>query len=157
MNRWTRSYERELVCGRCGSVMAQLSVGLFQHPRLRSARGDDVTPVGGWLYYQAQEQLETARILVTAGDVGEGADREDRLDVDGALGDRDRLRVQRERIAHAQARFDYLKRTAGELSYELDCPGCRGRYLRTLPALLIDVRAADSDRVVLERQPQDAA
>lgn len=134
--RLLRGYERELVCGRCRNVIAQVSVGLFKRPHITSARGHEITPVGGWLYYQALRQLETDRTTVVAPEFAE---------------------LQRDRLASMQARHDYLRRGAGELTYDFECPDCRASYLRTLPALLSEVRAAPTGRVLLARQPQDVA
>ena len=117
-------------------MIAQVAVGLFQRPKIRSVTGFDVAPVGGWLYYQALQELETARITRPSGELAA---------------------LQAERLAGAEQRADYLRRSAGELTYLLDCRDCRAAYLRSLPALLAEVRAADTGRVVLARQPQDVA
>jgi hypothetical protein len=46
-SRLFRRYERELVCGRCRSVMAWVRLGLWSLMRIRDVSGAEVTPLGG--------------------------------------------------------------------------------------------------------------
>ena len=134
MRRLARRYEREFTCGACRDVIARISVSLMSRPRIESVRGDFLTPVGGWLLQAARQQAERARRAGVAADL---------------------VPFHEDELRRLRARTTYLERGAGELSYELACPGCQCTYLRTLPALMAEVRASDTGRVTLVRQPQD--
>ncbi|MDQ1703246.1 MAG: hypothetical protein QOF57_2498 [Frankiaceae bacterium] len=129
-----RRYERELVCGRCRNVLAQVSLGLWSRLHIVSTRGVEITPVGGWLLHHARQRVATLR--------AEQVEEELRSFHDDEL-------------AQAEQRLAYLLRGAGEIHYELDCSECAASYLRSLPALVAEIRAAQTGRVTLDRQLQD--
>ena len=54
-----------------------------------------------------------------------------------------------EAVRAAERDVAYLRREAGELTYELSCGSCGARYERSLPDLVHLVRHAGSDRVPL--------
>ena len=136
VRRLLRRYERELVCGRCRNVIAQVAVGLFTGPRLLSPHAFEILPVGGWALHQAHQRLTSLRTAEVADEVRQFHDDE---------------------VSQAQRRLAYLEAHAGEIYYELPCADCAASYLRSAPALLADVRRADSGRVILGRQGQDIA
>jgi hypothetical protein len=128
--RLVRRYERELVCVRCRSVMAWVRLGLWSLMRIRDTAGAEVSPLGGGTAIRvAETRLADAEAAEAAG-----------LPV--AL---DPYRG----VAASRRDLDYVRRVAGEVVYELACPSCRARYLRSLPDLTAAVRRADSGRVVM--------
>lgn len=120
-----RGYDRELVCGQCRSVMAWIRLGLWRLMRIRDVHGVEVTPLGGEV---------AVRVVRTRLADAEAASADPNFDLD----------------VHALHRdLDYLRAAAGEVMYELECPTCRARYWRSLPALAAAVRAAPAGRVTL--------
>lgn len=125
-----RRYERELVCGRCRSVMAWVRLTPFALVQIRDTRRLPVTPLGGAL---AQRILETRLADALAAD---------------ARGDVSALDPYRGVRASTRA-LAYLRQEAGEVIYELACPSCRALYLRSLPDLASAVRRSPVGRVAL--------
>ncbi|WP_028924555.1 hypothetical protein [Pseudonocardia acaciae] len=126
-----RSYQRELVCARCGSVVAWVQLRPFRQPEVRHISGPDVIPMGESLARAvAQTRLSTAqdtgRDPLFAGDP----------ELDGAI----------ERTRHE---LEYLNGQGGEPVYELLCTGCGSQHLRSMPHLSWMVRRAPTGRVPL--------
>jgi hypothetical protein len=128
--QWFRRYERELVCARCRSVMAWVRLGLWSLMHIRDGAGAEVTPLGGGTAIRlAQTRLADAEAADAAG-LPQAQD-------------------QYRGVAASRRELEYVRRVAGEVVYELSCPSCQARYVRSLPDLTAAVRRADSSRVVL--------
>ena len=128
--RLFRRYERELVCARCRSVMAWVRLGLWSLMRIRDPSGAEVTPLGGGTAIRlAETRLADAQAA----------------DAVGVPLAQDQYRG----VAASRRELEYVRRQAGEVVYEVRCPSCRARYVRSLPDLTAAVRGADSGRVVL--------
>ena len=125
-----RRYERELVCGRCRAVLAWVRLRPVALMHVRDITGAEVTPLG----------CRTA-LGITERRLGQAR-------ADGAAG-RARALDEYDGIAACEREMAYLRREAGEVMFELRCPACRARYVRSLPDLASAVRRADGSRVEL--------
>lgn len=66
-----------------------------------------------------------------------------------ALGDTGSDQVATDKVRAAQSHVDYLRREAGELTYDLTCPGCGRIYMRTSPAVAHGAKEAEGGRATL--------
>src|SRR4051812_31288907 len=132
--RLGRMRQQDLVCGRCANHLAQVTLGRFTRPHLVGADGFEVFPSGGWLLFQARQELETAQITRVSPE--HAAEHRAHLDSVGK-------------------RLEFLESCHSEPYYEFACPRCHASYLRTVPMLVADLRGSDNGRVALTRQPQD--
>jgi hypothetical protein len=128
--RLLRRYERELVCARCRSVLAWVRLGLWRLMRVRDTHGEEVTPLGG---------ATAIRLAETRLGDAEAADAA------GLPAAQDQYRG----VAASRRELAYVRGQAGEVVYELRCPSCHARYVRSLPDLTAAVRRGRSGRVVL--------
>ena len=114
-------------------MLAVVRIGPWALPRVVGVGGAEVPPLGGAVALRiAETRLSTARDAAAAG-------RPEAWD--GYRG-----------VATCERSLAHLRREAGELCFELDCPQCRAGHLRSLPDLLADVRGATVGRVVLHRR-----
>ena len=128
--KFLRKYERELVCQRCRSVIAWVTLGLWRLMSIRDIHGKAITPVSGNIAMNvASTRLADARIAEAAGDP--------------------KALDQYRGVVASERAVRYLKAEAGEVMYEFDCPSCRAVYLRSLGNLVALVRNAPDGRVVL--------
>lgn len=128
--KYLRKYERELVCQRCRSVIAWVTLGLWRLMSIRDVHGNDITPLSG------NTAMDVARTRLADARRAEAA------------GDPKALDQYRGVVASERA-LAYLKAEAGEVMYEVVCPSCRAVYLRSLVHLVALVRNAPAGRVVL--------
>ena len=129
-SRLFRRYEREPVCARCRSLLAWVRLGIWRLTSVRDTRGEEVTPLGGATAIRvAQTRLSDAEAA----------------DAAGLPAAQDQYRG----VAASRRELEYLRRGAGEVVYELRCPSCHARYVRSLPDLTAAVRRGNSGRVVL--------
>lgn len=124
-----RSYQRELVCGYCGSVMAWIALRPFRYPSVRHVSGTDVSPMGEALAMRvARTRLATAQQTA----------RDPLFNRDPDLPCF---------IEHTERQINYLRVQGGEPVYELLCTECGANYIRSMPDLSTQVRRALSGRV----------
>ena len=124
-----RSYQRELVCGYCGSVMAWIGLRPFRHPSVRHVGGHDVFPMGEAL------SMRVARTRLAD---AERAARDPLFSRDPDLPCF---------IEHTERQINYLRVQGGEPVYELICTECGANYIRSMPDLSTQVRRAPSGRM----------
>lgn len=128
--KYLRKYERELLCQRCHSVIAWVTLGLWRLMSIRNVHGKNIPPLSGNIAMDvARTRLADARSAEAAGDP--------------------KALDQYRGVVACERAVEYLKAEAGEVMYEFDCPSCRAVYLRSLGHLAALVRNAPNGRVVL--------
>ncbi len=120
-------YDRELVCGRCRSVMAFVQIRPLRLARVYSVQGPEVYPYGGHAAVLDAEARLARAVAAHEESPGEAAEAE----VDAA----------RRRVAYARRQF-------GETVVDVECT-CGASYLRSMPDIAKAVRKASGGRVEL--------
>jgi hypothetical protein len=131
LSRLLRRHERDLVCDRCGAVVARARVGPVALIEVRDAAGVAVAPLSGAV------AAGVARVRLSAAEAA--ADRVGRYPGEDL------------EVLAARRAVEYLREQLGELAFDLACPSCEGRWWRSLPELAAAVRAGGTDGVRLER------
>ena len=116
-----RRYERELVCPRCRGVVAWARLAPLSPLRLSTRSGERLAPTGAALL----EAILSTRLA----DARDGADARE--------------------VARLERELRCVRDPDAREFYELTCPDCGARYLRSTPVLAGRVRGAAHGRVPL--------